>query len=99
MDVKIDVNPEDVKAALTKAIVDGAMGKEIEKAMLSMREYNGSRFCTALESVVKGEIENIIREEVRKKYEGELREKVKEKLTTGLMDELIEKSLKGLRGW
>ena len=100
VDIKVDLKPEEVEAAIKKAIVDGAIGAQVRKALEDLQKSNNYSFSSAIESAIKGQVQIIVAEYVREQFTGPLRELVAKELTTQKMEEVIQGAVKGLsRGY
>lgn len=95
MDVKVEINAEQVQQQIVKAIVDGAIGNHIEKAVNDVLSSKNSWTDNMVQSVVKYAVATIARQEIMKILEGR-REQIKDKLAERLTDELMDKTLEKL---
>lgn len=96
VDVTLNLKPEEIQEALKKAIVDGAIGKQIRKSLEDLEKANNYNFSSAIEGAIKSEVGIVVSNYVREQFTGPLLEIVKEKLTKEKMEELVNQAVKGI---
>lgn len=107
MDIKLEINPEDIQKHIIDAIMNSTIGVELHKVIedkvKGIVSYNYS-FKQTLETLVSREIEIIVRNVIQEKYKDTIRGVVEEKvnaeftkdLIDGLWDAWVSNNLQGI---
>lgn len=91
MQVDLNLNPESVEQYIAKAVLDSQLGKAVKEATDRVMDDFKSTYSRALENIVRGTIEKIVREYViNEKYE-ELKQAVRAKFTDETIESLVSR--------
>lgn len=95
-DFKVEINAEEVKKEISRAIIEGAIGAEITKELERMRTSSYGTFQTALQRAIESEVKNLVAAYIREQFDGPLRAMIAEKMTDKFMGALVGKAISRL---
>jgi hypothetical protein len=92
MDIKVDVDAEAINAAVTKAILDSAIGAEMKRAI----ETTLSNLSRSYNNPIKDVVDKIVNEEIYKivttQHMEAIRAAIQENITDAVISEMTEKA-------
>ncbi len=91
MDIKVDISPEAINKAVADAIINSAIGEELDRVIKDQVSKLGRSYDNPIEAVVKNEIGDCIREVVRTQFIEQIRAMVAEKVTEKFTSAMFEK--------
>lgn len=94
MELKVDINPEEVTKHLHEAILKSALGKHIHEAIenvLKQIKESSFRNDDMITAAVKSELRTVIVETVKTGFLDRIREQVKERITDEFIDKTFDK--------
>jgi transcriptional accessory protein Tex/SPT6 len=91
MDVKVDLNPEDINKMVVEAILKSTLGDEVKKAVQRNVDQLSNTWQNPLDGVIKQHIERAISAVLSADFKDHLRQKVEAKMAGKITDELIDK--------
>lgn len=89
--INVNIDPEQVNRAVAEAIINSAIGKELERVINEEVSSLSKRYNNPIEGVVRREITKEIERLVQEKYSGQLRTMVAEQLTEQFTEDLFKK--------
>ncbi len=93
MDIKIDISPEAINKAVSDAVLQSAIGKElhagIESAIKSL-DGRGGTYQTAIRKAIEGEMLRIIRDTIRNEHAEMIAAKMREFITDEILNDVIK---------
>lgn len=93
MDIKVDIDPEKVNQMVVQAILQSAIGEEIQKEINNVLKAWDSPVKKAIAKVIDREMVSIISEE----FGPTIKEKVKDLVTDDLLTDLVNKAWENFR--
>jgi len=91
MDLKLDINPEEVQKHIATQILNSAIGENVKKAIDTVLNGYTQGFQKSLEVIVKREVELYVEREILKSPE--LRQKIENLVLSKVSDKLIQKTV------
>jgi hypothetical protein len=94
MDIKVDINPEEVNKAVSEAIIKSTIGAELEKAVqaqVKILTSNSFQYKNVFENIIKREIEVTLRDLIQDKYSQQIKEFVTANVTENFTADLLNK--------
>jgi len=91
MDIKVNLDAEDINKEIREAIVKSAIGLELKKAMDKKVKEFSQDWNNPLEGVINDEIVTIVRALVQKEYLPEIKKFIAEKMTDKFVKDLLDK--------
>lgn len=93
MDLKVDINPEDVNKAISEAVLHSALGKVLKEAVeKKVKEIdNGYWKTNPLDRVLDQEILTVVREYLQGEYMPMIKKLIKEKMTEAFVSDVFGK--------
>lgn len=91
MDIKVNLEAEDINKEIREAIAKSAIGVELKRAMdKKVKEFSES-YRNPLEGIVSDEIVSIVRALVEKEYLPQIKKFIAEKMTDEFVKDLLGK--------
>lgn len=94
MDLKVDINAEEVMGHVKKAILDSSLGKHIQEAIEKIvDEINKTGYGRddIITQAVKTEVRQVIETTIKETFRGRIEKQVKEKITEEFIDNCFTK--------
>jgi hypothetical protein len=97
MDVKVEIDPEQINQMVVDAILQSAIGEEIQQAVdAEVKRYSKS-WDNPIKVVIRRMVDREIEKVVSSQFGPLVREKVIEFMTDDIVDDLITKAWRALR--
>ena len=91
MDIKVDINPEDVNRFVVEAILKSTLGEEVKRVVERKIGELSNSWNNPLDGVVRQHIERCISSLLQDTYRETIRTKVAAAMAGKLTDEWVEK--------
>ena len=94
MDVKVDVDPKKVEEAIVNAVVQSSLGDKIRKVVEEELQKMGNSWDSndPLSRAIRGELNSIAIEILRKEYKDKLTEAIKQKMSEDFVNKMVDKA-------
>lgn len=92
MDIKIDINPEQINQAVVDAIIGSSIGVQIKDIVEKKVQELGNNFNNPIQKVVDQEIRNIIYKLLQSEYQEKMKDMVRQKMTDDTLNSVISKA-------
>lgn len=97
MDIKVDINPEQINQAISEAIIKSAIGEQLEKVIKAEVAKISTSYNNPIEAVVRNHIHEAVRDVVKEQYAEKIKELISAKVTEEFTVELFEKLWEAFR--
>lgn len=91
MNIEVNVSPEQINKAVADAIIESAIGKELDRVIKQEVEKLGRSYNNPIEIAVQREIQNKVVDVVRENYSDFIKAKVTEAVTEKFTEDLFLK--------
>jgi len=94
MDIKVDINAEDVNKAVITAIINSSFGSNLKDSIDTVIKKFGSSsyWDSALTKTIENNIYDIIRKNIVDNYSDKIKEQIAKHLTPDFISEIVRKS-------
>jgi hypothetical protein len=96
MDVKLEISAEDINRELTAAVAKSLIGEKIQEIIKEEVRRLSACYNNPLEPVVRGIINNMVRDMILTEFKEPIEKLVRERLTTEIQTTLIDKAWQAL---
>lgn len=97
MDLKIDINPEQINKLVAEAVLNSAIGEQVKTQVQKNVDELGKSYNNPIGGVIKKHINDLILQCLMKEHSELLRAKVHEALSGKITDEFVDKVMDA--GW
>lgn len=91
MDVKVDINPEDVNRMVVDAILKSTLGKAVQDAVKESVGKISRSYDNPLQRVIEKHIDDVILGVLHSEYKEVMKSKVQEALAGKITDDFVNK--------
>lgn len=97
MDLKIDINPEQINKLVAEAVLNSAIGEQVKTQVQKNVDELGRSYSNPIDGVIKRHINDLILQCLMNEHSELLKAKVHEALSGKITDEFVNKVMDA--GW
>lgn len=98
MDFKVDIDPEQINKEVSEAILKSAIGKQLKESIEKEVKNLGGLYNNPMDTVIRGEVNKVIKELIAEKYQDQIRAEVEKHITDKVVSDITGKAWEAFIG-